>query len=335
MNKYQIILFLLFFNTSFKVWADSGSNNPPRVVMKAMQDVAFVSSEYGEGSGFVIRDDRNRAVLVTAYHVVREVIGKPDQITVEDAHQKNLRVKKVLSYSKRMDTVFLELESYGRQGLKLADSHFDESGRVFVLGAFLDQLRFTNGFDFNSSSKDFFNIITDEDFYSMSGFSGGPVLNERGEVMGMLFKGHKFYRYIYVVKSSYMKKLLRSSKNKNSAVNKMPYNLYNVQHLFFMSNAFLNKSNFRRLQTISNEGSANAQKTLKRLDAGQFIKLGVSVYFLGGASLGMAGLLQAETPVDFLLLAPLTASFGYLYFNYCADAFTHFMNKTLSRTQKN
>ena len=328
MNKYQIILFFLVFNASLKVWADSDSkNNPPQAVREAMQDMMFVSSEYGEGSGFVIRDDKNRAVLVTAYHVVREVIGKPDQITVKDVHRKKLRVKKVLSYSKRMDIAFLELEHYDRKGLKMADSYFDENGGIFVLGAFWNELHLTKGIHFNSLSKKFFNIITDEDFYSMRGFSGGPVLNEHGEVMGMLFNGHIFYRFMNAGKAAYMEKLLKSPKNKNSAVNQIPYNLYNVQYVIGRSNAFFNKLNFQRLQAMSNEGSFNAQETLKRLDMGQLIKLGVGFSALGWFALGTIGLLQAETLEGMLWFVPQTAFFGYISYNYCSDVFTHFKIK--------
>ena len=334
MNKY-LLIFLLIFNTTLKVWADSNSkNNPPQAVMEAVQDVVFVSSEYGEGSGFIIRDDKNRAVLVTAYHIVREVIGKPNKITVKDAHRKQLTVKKVLSYSKRLDTVFLELESYDRKGLKLVDSHFDDSENIFVLGAFWNQLHLAHGVGFNNSSRDFIKIITDKDFYSMKGFSGGPVLNEYGEVMGMIFGGHIFYQYADVSKITSMKKVLESSKNKHSVVNLIPYNLYYIRYMVRGSD-FVKKTNFQRLQALSHKGSINAQKTLKRLDMGAFIKLSVSISLLPGLTMGAMGLLEAETLGDMLFFVPSTAFLGYLYFNYCAEAFTHFKNKTLSRIQKN
>ena len=334
MNKYQLI-FLLVFNASLKVWGGDSDlkNNPPQAVMEALSSVVFVSSDYGGGSGFVIRDDKNRAVLVTAYHVVREVIGKPDQITLKDVHQKSLKVKKVISYSKRLDTVFLELENYNGQSLKLSDSHLDNGGNIFVLGAFLGQTHLTQGVGFNNSSRSFFNIMTDENFYRMKGFSGGPVLNERGEVMGLIFGGHLFYQYLDVSKSASMKKLLQSSKNKNSIVNLIPYNLYYIRYTV-KGNDFVKKSNFERLQVLSDKGSVNAQKTLKRLDMGAFIKLGVSMYFIPSLAVGAVGMLQAETLGDSLRFVPTTAFLGYLYLNYCAESFIHFKNKILSRIQK-
>ena len=366
MNKYQIFLFLLIFNTSLKVWADNYSkNNPPQAVKEAMQEVVFILKYYprydgyGAASGFIIRDDKNRAILVTAYHVLDSFIEEQYPIIVIDAYGKRLKVKKVLSYSTKIDTAFLELESYDRQGLKLDNSHFSDSGDAFVLGFFGNQRHLLNGANLKTSSKDFFNIIIDKDFDVMGGFSGSPVLNEYGEVMGVLVGGDHLYKYSYVVKNTNMKTLLDSPKKKTSAIDQI---LYEFQNHFFpfvigRGNIFSNKSNFQRLQAMSNKGSFNAQKTLKHLDEIQLRQLGFGMFLFAGFAVGFAGLpqefyeltyeltgvtvrrnvglLQAETLRDILFLAPSTAFFGYTSFNYCADAFTHFKNKILSRIQKN
>ena len=346
MNKYQIILFLLVFSISFKVWADNDlKNTPPQAVREAMQDVVFILIHHpmrvGQGSGFIIRDDKDRAILVTAYHLLEGFIEKQYPVTVLDAYGKKLKIKKVLSYSTKIDTAFLELESYERKGLKLANSHFGDSGDAFVLGFFGNQRHLLKGAHLKTSSRDLFNIIIDRDFEIMGGFSGGPVLNEYGEVMGMLVSGHGLYKYANVVKNTNMRALLDSPNKKTSAIDQILYDFtYQIlpfRYLTGRGNIFSDKSNFQRLQAMSDEGSFNAQKILKELDKIQLAKLNVSVLSLAVFALGTSVLLQAETlsVIDVLLVAPPTAFFGYASFNYCTDVLTHFKNKTLSRTRKN
>ena len=286
---------------------------------------------------------------MTAYHLLQEFIEhpafteKPNVIIIINDHGKRLKVKKLMSYSTKMDTAFLELESYDRQGLKLTNSHFGDSKNIFVLGFFGSQRHLLTGANLKTSSKDFSNIIIDRDYETMGGFSGSPVLNEHGEVMGMLLRGNPAYGYGDLVKSSRMKNLLKSPKNKTSAVDQILYDSTNRLSYFWYflntisrNNVFANKSNFQRLKTMADEGSVNAQQTLKHLDKIHFRKYIISLYGVVGVASGISGLMQVETLSNTLLIALSTAFFGHISFSYCADAFTHFKNKkALSRIQKN
>ena len=332
---YKVILLLLVFNIPFIARsADSLKNNLPSVVLRAQQNVVSVLSEYGAGSGFIIRDDKNRAVLVTAYHVIRESMEKLGSIEVEDYSNQKLKIKRILSYSKMLDTVFLELENYDRKGLSFASSSSYDYERIFILGAFggdpfMDLFPHTTGVSFDAPAKKTFNIMMDTNFYRMKGFSGGPALNKDGEIIGMLSGGHLFYQYMYVIKSSSMKNLLEFPKNKNSAVNRVHYLLHNVSQ-GLGNNGFLNRDRLLRLKDMADEGSENARKTLHRLDIGQFIKLGASIYFLNMFALGTFGLLHAEGPANAVFYSVYSLFFGSMSVNFCARAFTHFRNKAVS-----
>ena len=345
MNKYNItILFLLVFHLSLKAQivddSDSKTSLPP-AVMEAKESIVLVSSIYGNGSGFIIRDNKNRMILVTAYHVIQESINTLDRIEVKDIHRKKLKIKQVLASSKMLDTVFLELEDDRTKGLKWAVSPSYNDDSVFILGVFQgvhrDKPLYTQGTSFNHPSRALLDIIysnTVVDVTTVKGFSGGPILNQEGEVIGMFLSGNILYKYIHSIKSSYMKDLLESPKNNSFAENMIPSYLLSSWH-FFRGNHFLRKSNLQRLQAMAEGGSSNARITLNRLDAGQLFKVVGSIAFLSGFTSAGIVLLQAEgmSGIVFVSAANLIFS-GAMSYNYCARALTHLTNRVSLRFQK-
>ena len=159
---YKTLLLFLIFNMSLKTWGEDHSNNYPPAVLEAKQDVVSISSDYGAGSGFIVRDNENKAILVTAYHVIRESMNALDRIKVKTIDKKRLKIKKILSYSVMLDTVFLELKDYDGKGLKFATLSSDTyEERVFVLGVpFTKDIHYVDGMGFNNPSKKTLNVIT-------------------------------------------------------------------------------------------------------------------------------------------------------------------------------
>ena len=356
--KYKIILFVLTFYIPLKAYTNDLKKTFPSAVLEAANSIVFINHKHGSGSGFIIKDESDRTFVVTAYHVVQEVIGKPDRLTLltpEDGVQssiivigkpdhltlltpdrKQIKIKQVYSYSKILDTVFLEVENYEGKGLTFAHPSSYGSGDVFTLGSFIDQIRSIRGVDFNNPShRKTLNVITEENISNLRGFSGGPALNAKGEVIGMMSGGNRFYNYADVIKGSHIKNLLESPKGKTSAVNTLPYYYSYRVNQALRGNYFLDRSNFLRLDALAQTRSAEAQKTLTRLDIGQFIKLGISFYLLNMFAVGIESLSQAEGVGNLAYYSAYTFGSGYFSFDFCRKAFSHFRNKSTSIKQRN
>ena len=269
---YRIILCLFLTHIALKVDASSFDDvNDSSSVEEGMQNVVAINSGNFYGSGFVIRDDKNnRWILVTAYHVVKNLLEKPNDIRVVSNSFNELKIKKMVSYSKMLDTAFFELESYNRKGLKFSSSPDYNHKKVFILGAPSHKFYQFKGESFDHPAKNNFNIIVDDSFPTiLSGFSGGPVLNENNEVIGMLSGGSNIYKNSIIVKSLYMERLLKFPKDKSFPSNQIPFFVYKLNNAFSGSDILLEVSNFIHLKRKNRQqGSLNAGKTLYGLAIG-------------------------------------------------------------------
>ena len=145
------------------------------------------------GTGFVIRED---GYILTNYHIVEKAILHDGEISVlfPDGDRSPARVS---GFEASLDLAVLKLDKTGLTAVDLGDSSALRVGdRVYTEGNNLGELAFTQTTG-TISGLDRFVIATiggeqvplcvfQLDAAINSGSSGGPVYNERGEVVGIV-----------------------------------------------------------------------------------------------------------------------------------------------------
>lgn len=163
-------------------------NRPPHLSFTNLKEINRHSSpnvitiDCGEsfGSGFFISDS---GYLVTNYHVIE------DEPKITIIINKNLKLDaKVIKTNEEFDLALLKVDYDSLPGLWFADSDSVESGDpVVAIGTPLDRnLSSTLTKGIVSGLRNFDGIkMIQTDVSINSGNSGGPLINEKGEVIGM------------------------------------------------------------------------------------------------------------------------------------------------------
>ena len=168
-----------------------------QVIVKT-DDVVF-----GSGSGFFIRQD----LIVTNIHVVASFHGKGISCRKIMGNQpKDYIITGVVASDPEHDLVILKVDVQNPDVLQLTDSDtvmLDDE--VIAIG--------THGNKTSEIVNGTINRITPNLFRVKaslpSGFSGAPVLNNDGDVVGICVSGGDNERYGYVIPSNYLNALLK------------------------------------------------------------------------------------------------------------------------------
>jgi serine protease Do len=155
----------------------------PRPLPEAVQSVVLVSTSDGHGSGFLISND---GYILTNAHVIAG--GGTVRIRWPDGTEVDARV---LRSNVRRDVALLKVESPPHRPLALRMPLPGQGDSVFAIGAPLDprlQGTLTRGIVSATRLVDGQAFIQ-SDVSVTHGNSGGPLLNERGEVLGMTDMG--------------------------------------------------------------------------------------------------------------------------------------------------
>lgn len=143
----------------------------------------YVADEEGyyfsSASGFFINDQGD---IVTNYHVIED--GYSATVLLENGDE--YEVKYVLAYDKTIDLAVLRIDISGNEYLQMAKDPAATGDTIYTLGS---ALGFTGTFSdgmVSSASR----IIDGVDFIQITapisnGNSGGPLLNTKGEVLGV------------------------------------------------------------------------------------------------------------------------------------------------------
>ncbi|MDZ4185106.1 MAG: trypsin-like peptidase domain-containing protein, partial [Desulfuromonadales bacterium] len=168
-----------------KSWSPSQSNGQKDAPTSSVIPPANIKIEAkGTGTAFVISPD---GLLLTAYHVVS--VGKIIEVQLHDGKKIPATVVKAL---KSLDLAVLKIDAVNLKYLPVSENGTVKSGnKVFTVGypatgLLGNEAKFTDGSISSMTGPD-----NDATFMQISvpiqpGNSGGPLLNERGEVIGII-----------------------------------------------------------------------------------------------------------------------------------------------------
>ena len=170
------LCFILNINLSF------GSDRTEQI----SRSVWKISNNNGRGTAFAIGPNQ----FITNFHVVEYFLKDKNSIKYvtlsQEGRDSKIQIKRVVAFSALYDLAFLETEENVTDYLSIAGSSVEQSEKLSVFG-------YPGGVLKNLKK---IGSVLDEDSYSytlpvnyskLGGLSGSPVLNEKGEVVGVLF----------------------------------------------------------------------------------------------------------------------------------------------------
>lgn len=191
------------------------------VVTDAMRKVVKIKTNYVQGSGFFIDSE---GYIVTNYHVIQGLYPEYDlkYLTIYTPNKKEYKNLEIAGYNYDYDIALLKIKDNGTfNHLNFGNSDALKTGdRVYALGT-------PEGLDFSASSgiisakkrsgyynQDVKNYLQTDSAIN-SGNSGGPLINEAGEVVGLNTFGYApWYAegLNFALESNKMKQLVESMK---------------------------------------------------------------------------------------------------------------------------
>jgi len=142
----------------------------------------YVHDKYGNdgsGSGFFIDD---KGTFITNYHVIELA----DSISIELNTGAKYRVDKIINFSEKYDLAILKVDIAGNDYFEFADKVV-KGEKVYAIGSALGELNgsITGGIVSSPSRKVGVIDCIQMDAAISNGNSGGPLVNEYGEVVGI------------------------------------------------------------------------------------------------------------------------------------------------------
>ena len=229
---------MLFF--VFNVQANDHTKNPFVSEIKEAEQSVFlilVNGNEAQGTGFPVVDS-GKTYITTNFHVIMGANSEQD-ISIENEHWGRLNTKKTIAaYSASDDLALIEIDGYSGSVFKLADFNNANDSSGYLMGFPGSKFQTTEVWgihsrrearpfkisgDCNDKNKDPLGL-TDitvpvpemralqgekADATSLLGNSGGPLLNQNKEVIGMLHNGD--CQELYFIDSRLVKSLLYQS----------------------------------------------------------------------------------------------------------------------------
>ena len=211
--QIAIIVFLLFCTINT---APAQTTMPAEdIAEKALAATVYLEMKdtngktLGIGSGFFVKPN----LIATNYHVIEgaakgtaKLVGKFTRYKIEG----------VTATDKTNDLAILKVTAYSIRPLSLGDSDKVRIGETVYVAGNPKGLEGTFSDGIISSQRD---MLTKERLQMTApispGSSGGPVLNKKGEVIGVSFAGHPALdaqNLNFAIPSKYLKKLLKQQK---------------------------------------------------------------------------------------------------------------------------
>ncbi len=142
-------------------------------------EVQNATGQHFIGTAFLASSN---GIAVTAWHVIHDAV----RVTARFADNRDVSVLGLVAKDVGNDVALIKVEAGGRPGVTLTPKRPRVGAQVYVIGA-------PKGFDFSIAEGLVSQIRTVDgvEYYQLScpispGDSGGPVLNDRGQVIGLV-----------------------------------------------------------------------------------------------------------------------------------------------------
>lgn len=151
--------------------------DPAELYKRCSVSVVEINTDISTGTGFYIEDN----VIVTNYHVIDGAAG----ISAYDYNNDSVNILKIIGYDSAIDIALLETEKAGvplkrnSHGITIGEKTYVIGSSYGLTSTFTDGMVTADRIDGNEEYIQTNTAIS-------SGNSGGPLLNEYGEVMGIV-----------------------------------------------------------------------------------------------------------------------------------------------------
>lgn len=180
--KKNLLILIVLFSTSF-AFGQSATEIAKNAIQSTVSIVALdnTSQPLGFGSGFIIEDE----LIATNVHVIE---GSSSAYVLVNGQEKKYKIDGYLSIDKANDLVILKVSGLKQKSMTLNQGNIPEIGeKIYAIG---NPKGFNGTFSEGiiSGIRNFDNNQVLQITAPISpGSSGGPVLNLKGEVVGVAF----------------------------------------------------------------------------------------------------------------------------------------------------
>ena len=187
LQSFTISLFLLFLlQFSEAVFAETDSPAPVQQASRSLWKLA--KKGVGSGSGFFL----SPRIIATNFHVAFAFMKDGDlsgiTLSQNGEEPEGLKIKRIFALSPLEDIALLEVDREVPFYFTLREESFPQDGELFVLGYPAGTFRVMKK---SGSLKRFQGYsMFPVNYVDTRGASGGPVVDSKGRLAGMLTKGH-------------------------------------------------------------------------------------------------------------------------------------------------
>ena len=173
----------------------------PREVLDAETSVWKIYNNESDGTGFFISPNR----FVTNFHVLHGLLRDTENLNDIHLSQKGnpntLSIKKVVAVSTLYDLVLIETKETFQHYLNLSQNKIKTDEDLFVIGypaGIFKKMKKVG--EINYENDHFFSFPVNHSEFE--GASGSPVLNNQGQVVGVLSRGD--VNLMFAIKINYL-----------------------------------------------------------------------------------------------------------------------------------
>ncbi|WP_017727613.1 S1C family serine protease [Halalkalibacterium ligniniphilum] len=176
LNVFGLLLSFFNFDT-YRLWQASNEFSDHEHIQEMSEAVVTIRGEQSRGTGFAIRPD---GLIVTNHHVIDRMLS----IVVAFPDGQLFEGEVVESYPD-IDLAFLKIEGEDLPFLPLSETAGHINEKIYVIGNPLSQTQIVNDGVILEQTQEHDVIQISNPIYS--GHSGSPVLNDQGEVVGVVY----------------------------------------------------------------------------------------------------------------------------------------------------